>query len=154
MSIEELYLKTVFCCMACDGSIADEEIQVLCSFVKETDLFSGIHSQGIINQYVQEINIQGPHYLKAFLKELSEAELTEPEELTVIKLALETIKADNHIDYSEVSFFKKIRSRLNVSDEAIRDSIEVEDLFLNQDIIDDEEIDFTSVFSEIKLSVA
>jgi len=153
MNIEEVYLKTAFCCMACDGSIADEEIQVLRRFVKETDLFSGIDSQGIINRYVQEINIQGSHYLKAFLKEISEAELKEPEELTVIKLALETIKADNQVVYSEVSFFKKIRSRLNVSDEAIRDSIEVEDLFLNQDIIDDEEIDFTSAFSEIKLSV-
>lgn len=27
MEINELYLKTAFCCMACDGDIADEEVQ-------------------------------------------------------------------------------------------------------------------------------
>lgn len=29
MVIKELYLKTVFCCMACDGDIAKEEFSLL-----------------------------------------------------------------------------------------------------------------------------
>lgn len=152
MSTEELYLKTVFSCMACDGSIADEEIQVLGNFVKGTPYFGNIDSQEVINRFVRDINIQGASFLKNYLRELSDAHLDENGELIIIKLSLETIKADNHIDYSEVSFFKKIRSRLDVSDETILKNVEVEDLFLNQDIIDDEEVEFMPSFSEISIT--
>lgn len=152
MSTEELYLKTVFSCMACDGSIADEEIQVLGNYVKGTPYFGNIDSQEVINRFVRDINIQGSSFLKNYLRELSDAHLDENGELTIIKLSLETIKADNHIDYSEVSFFKKIRSRLDVSDETILKNVEVEDLFLNQDIIDDEEVEFMPSFSEISIT--
>lgn len=152
MSTEELYLKTVFSCMACDGSIADEEIQVLGNFVKGTPYLGNIDSQEVINRFVRDINIQGASFLKNYLRELSDAHLDENGELIIIKLSLETIKADNHIDYSEVSFFKKIRSRLDVSDETILKNVEVEDLFLNQDIIDDEEVEFMPSFSEISIT--
>ncbi len=152
MNTEELYLKTVFSCMACDGSIADEEIQVLGNYVKGTPYFGNIDSQEVINRFVRDINIQGSSFLKNYLRELSDAHLDENGELTIIKLSLETIKADNHIDYSEVSFFKKIRSRLDVSDETILKNVEVEDLFLNQDIIDDEEVEFMPSFSEISIT--
>ena len=152
MNTEELYLKTVFCCMACDGSIAEEEIKALGRFVKNTPYFKTIDTQDVINRYVREINNQGITFLMSFLKELSEAQLEEKDELVIIKLAIEMIKADNHIEYSEVSFFKKIRSRLNVSDETILSCMEVEDLFLNQDIIDDDDVEFTSSFSEFSIS--
>jgi uncharacterized tellurite resistance protein B-like protein len=152
MNTEELYLKTVFSCMACDGSIAYEEIQVLGNYVKGTPYFGNIDSQEVINRFVRDINIQGSSFLKNYLRELSDAHLDENGELTIIKLSLETIKADNHIDYSEVSFFKKIRSRLDVSDETILKNVEVEDLFLNQDIIDDEEVEFMPSFSEISIT--
>lgn len=36
-----------------------------------------------------------------------------------MSLVLKAIEADNRIEYSEVKFFKKIRSRLSISDEAI-----------------------------------
>lgn len=29
MTLQEIYLKTVFCCMACDGDIAPEEIEII-----------------------------------------------------------------------------------------------------------------------------
>lgn len=39
--------------------------------------------------------------------------------MKVVELSIKMIEADNRIDYSEVKFFKKIRSRLSVSDEQI-----------------------------------
>ena len=59
MTKEVLYLKTIFCCIACDGDVATEEVDI------------------------------------------------------------KAIEADNRIEYAEVKFFKKIRSRLTISDEAI-----------------------------------
>lgn len=45
--------------------------------------------------------------------------LNETEQLLLVSLAIKAIEADNRIEYAEVKFFKKIRSRLTVSDEAI-----------------------------------
>lgn len=45
--------------------------------------------------------------------------MNETEQLLLVSLAIKAIEADNRIEYAEVKFFKKIRSRLTVSDEAI-----------------------------------
>ena len=45
--------------------------------------------------------------------------LNETEQLLLVSLAIKAIEADNRIEYAEVKFFKKTRSRLTVSDEAI-----------------------------------
>lgn len=45
--------------------------------------------------------------------------LNETDQLLLVSLAIKAIEADNRIEYAEVKFFKKIRSRLSVSDEAI-----------------------------------
>ena len=45
--------------------------------------------------------------------------------------ALKTICADNRIEYSQVKFFKKLRSRLSLTDEEILDNHpDVEDFLL------------------------
>jgi hypothetical protein len=40
---------------------------------------------------------------------LGKSTLTEQEELTLIDFAIQTIKADEQIEYSEIKFFKNIR---------------------------------------------
>ena len=119
MEIKELYLKTVFCCMACDGDIAKEEISLLNKYAKENHLFDGLDIMQLIDNYVDEIHSEGRNFLEDYLKELSQARLTKEQELTIVKLSIETIEADNKIEYSEVSFFKEIRSHLDLTDESI-----------------------------------
>ena len=58
-------------------------------------------------------------FLQTYLKELNSAGLNETEQLLIASLAIKAIEADNRIEYAEVKFFKKIRSRLTISDEAI-----------------------------------
>ena len=58
-------------------------------------------------------------FLQSYLKELNSADLNETEQLLIASLAIKAIEADNRIEYAEVKFFKKIRSRLTISDEAI-----------------------------------
>jgi hypothetical protein len=50
---------------------------------------------------------------------LEKSTLTEQEELTLIDFAIQTIKADEQIEYSEIKFFKNIRHRLKISDNNI-----------------------------------
>lgn len=119
MTKTELYLKTIFCCMACDGDIAKEEINVVRRLSSGHELFAGIDVETLLNKWIAEINSDGAAFLTAYLADLSEAALTEEEQLEIVDLAIKTIEADNRIEYSEIKFFKKIRARLSVSDDEI-----------------------------------
>lgn len=119
MNNPELYLKTVFCCMACDGNIADEEVGMIRKLVSETNLFAGIDVESTLNKYILEINEEGACFLNNYLNEVSNENLSEDEQLKLIGIAIKTIEADNRIEYSEIKFFKKIRFRLSVSDDMI-----------------------------------
>lgn len=52
----------------------------------------------------------------------------------LVSLAFNAIDADNCIAYSEVKFFKKIRSRLSISDEAILEMFPDKEDFLLPDL--------------------
>lgn len=119
MSKEELYLKTVFCCIACDGDIATEEVNMVRELCSKDNVFSSLDSEKYFNSWITEINEQGGIFLQSYLKEINSVELNEKEQLLLVSLAIKAIEIDNRIEYAEVKFFKKIRSRLTISDEAI-----------------------------------
>lgn len=119
MMSNELLLKTAFCCMACDGEIAQAEVELVKKYAKEQSAFKDMDVENILNGYVEQINSAGASYLAKFLEEVSSADLNEAEELSIVKLAIEMIEADQNIEYSEIRFFKQIREQLKVSDEVI-----------------------------------
>ena len=134
MTRQVLYLKTIFCCMACDGDIAKEELELVKSMALETKNLEGLDIEAILNVWISEINNNGALFLKKYLSELSKIQLTDEEQLTIVNIAFKTIEADNKIEYSEVKFFKKIRSRLSISDEQILRNNPDKDDFLLSDI--------------------
>lgn len=119
MTKDELYLKTVFCCIACDGDIATEEVDMVRDLCAKDGIFHNLDSEECLNSWITEINEQGGVFLQTYLKELNSVDLNETEQLLIVSLAIKAIEADNRIEYAEVKFFKKIRSRLTISDEAI-----------------------------------
>ena len=119
MTKEELYLKTIFCCIACDGNIATEEVDMVKNLCAKDRIFHNLDSEEYLNSWITEINEQGGVFLQTHLKEINSVELNKQEQLLLVSLAIKAIEADNSIEYAEVKFFKKIRSKLNISDEAI-----------------------------------
>ena len=119
MTKEELYLKTIFCCIACDGDIATEEVDMVKDLCAKDNIFHDVDSEKYLNSWITEINEQGGAFLQTYLKEINSVELNEQEQLLLVSLAIKAIEADNSIEYAEVKFFKKIRSKLTISDEAI-----------------------------------
>lgn len=127
----ELYLKTAFCCMACDGDIAEEEVQLIKDYVKKTSLFENLEVEKLINEYISSINSIGISFLNTYLRELREAEMTTEQEIQIMKIAIEMIEADNVIQYSEIKFFKRIYACLHVSEEVVEKEFpDKEDFFL------------------------
>lgn len=129
MNTGELYLKTAFACMACDGEIANEELELVKHFATSSTLFEGLEIEKQLNEYVAEINDQGLSFLAGYINNIVNAQLTEQQELDLAKIAIKMIEADKKIEYSEISFFKQIRSKLNVSDEKLLDLFQDETLF-------------------------
>ena len=163
MNTNELYLKTAFACMACDGEIADEELQLVKHFAQTSNLFDGLDVENKLNEYVSEINIQGRGFLSAYLKDVAAANMEEAQELEHAKIAVKMIEADNKIEYSEIGFFKRIRNKLNVSDEKLLEIFKDETLFekfpevepedfLLPDIMVDDDADWNVSFENINLS--
>lgn len=131
MKNRDLYLKTAFCCMACDGDIAEEEVALLEKLTAEMHVFDGIYLQNKLNEFVSEINSQGKQFLYNYLEEIKVEDLNDDEALQLVKIAIETIEADNHIEYSELSFFKQIRRQLKTSDSVFLEALpDKEDYFL------------------------
>jgi hypothetical protein len=134
ITFDKLLLNTAFFCMASDGHIDTREILLIKSMCESNPLLIGIRFQDEINRLVNEINAQGKEFVRYYFDLLSKTVFTEQEELTLIDIAIKTIKADEQIEYSEIKFFKNIRLRLKISNEAILKTFPDIEMFLEEDI--------------------
>ena len=164
MDFNELLLQTAFCSMSCDGNIAEEELILVKQFASSSTLFEGLEIEKQLNEYVAEINVQGLSFLAGYINSIVNAQLTEQQELDLAKIAIKMIEADKKIDYSEISFFKRIRSKLRVSDDKLLEIFKDETLFdkfpevqpedfLLPDIIVDDDVNWSVSFENIKLTI-
>jgi len=153
MEQKELLLRTAFACMSCDGDIANEEVELIRQMSKERQLFGDVDIDKELDALVKEINLKGKGFLKQYLVSLAEESLDEEQELKVADVAVQTIRADEKIEYSEIKFFKVIRSNLKiVSDETLLEKIDgIDENYLAQDIRADYLQMYDDYFNTIEL---
>ncbi len=153
MEQNELLLRTAFACMSCDGDIATEEVDTIKQMAKEKHLFGDIDIDKELDELVREINQKGKGFLQQYLFSLAEQNLSEEQELNVADVAVQTIRSDNKIEYSEIKFFKVLRSNLKlVSDETLLDKIDgIDENYLAQDIRADYLQMYDDYFNTIEL---
>lgn len=151
MALNELYLRTVFCCMACDGEIADEEVALLNKLVLTEQVFGDLDIQMSINNYIESINKLGKVFLEEYLEDVRNAYLDDSTSLQLVKIAIDTIEADNQVEYSEVSFFKRIRKQLSIKDEVILEAMPDKEDYLLPDVETEDIFDWSFSFQSIQL---
>lgn len=137
LNFNKLLLKTAFSCMACDGDIDKREIKLIKRLHRGNKSFGEIDINAELDNLLLAINKDGHKFLKDYFHELTTSELTEAEELNLVEVAIETIKADDRIEYSEIKFFKVIRSMLKIANEPILEKHPNFEDYLEQDIISD-----------------
>lgn len=137
LQFNKLLLKTAFSCMACDGDIDKREINLIKRLHKENKTFGEIDVNAEMDNLLIAINRDGHHFMRVYFNELANAGLTEANELKLIKVAIDTIKADEKVEYSEIKFFKVIRSKLKINNEPILEKHPDFEDYLEQDIISD-----------------
>lgn len=135
INFDQLLLKTAFSCMACDGDIDKREIKLIKRLHKEKKTFGEIDINAEMDNLLLAINRDGHQFLKDYFNELTTSELTEANELRLIEVSIDTIKADDKVEYSEIKFFKVIRSKLKIGNEPILDKHPDFEDYLEQDII-------------------
>lgn len=153
MELNNLLLKTAFACMSCDGEIAPEEVELIKQMANEHHNFGDIDVDKELNNLIEEINQKGKSFLKQYLNSLSEETLTEEQELKVVNIAVQTIRADKKVEYSEIKFFKTLRSNLKiVSDDTLLEKIDgIDENYLAQDIHADYMQIYDDYFNSIEL---
>lgn len=150
--------------MSCDGNIAQEELKLVKQFAATSSYFENIDIQNKLNEYVDRINHEGLKFLSDYINDISLANIDETQEQDIVKIAIRVIQEDNKIEYSEISFFKKIRAKLQISDEIIKGILEKESLFdkypeiqpedfLLPDIQVTEDLDWHASFDVINLDL-
>lgn len=117
--MENLLLKTAFSCMACDGDIDSQEVELIKKLHNEHQIFGDIDIDKELNALLEKIKTDGKQFLKNYFTELTSSDLSESEELKLVEVAIETIKADDKIEYSEIKFFKLIWSKLKIDGEKV-----------------------------------
>ena len=137
LHFNKLLLKTAFSCMACDGDIDKREVKLIKQLQKERKTFGEIDINAELDTLLLAINKDGQQFLKDYFNELTTTELTEANELKLIEVAIDTIKADDKVEYSEIKFFKVIRSKLKIDNEPILEKHPDFEDYLEQDIITD-----------------
>jgi uncharacterized tellurite resistance protein B-like protein len=147
ISFDKLLIKTAFCCMASDGHIDDQEIKIIKTMCRNSILFNDFNFEDEINNLIVKINKDGIHFLSYYLDLISNSTLTEKEEILLIDFAINTIKADDKIEYSEIKFFKNIRHRLSLSNDTILTFFPDFEDFLEDDVVSNTKLEnFTSDF--------
>jgi len=137
IEFNKLLLKTAFSCMACDGNIDKSEIQLIKKLHNENKTFGEININSELDLMLEDINKDSHQYMKDYFNDLTSAQLSESNELSLIEVAIETIKADEKIEYSEIKFFKVIRSKLSIDNDSILEKHPDFDDYLEEDIITD-----------------
>lgn len=135
IEFEKLLLKTAFCCLASDGNIDKREIDLIKSIFSKYDQYQGVNFDEKINSFIEIYNDKGIEFFTFYFELLNESNLTSDEEFELIEIAINTIKSDELIEYSEIKFFKIIRHHLKVSDEQILSYFPDIEIFLEEDII-------------------
>jgi uncharacterized tellurite resistance protein B-like protein len=127
--------------MASDGRIDKKEIALIKTMCRKSILFKDYKIEDEINLMVVNINEIGKGFISNYFDLLKVSNLTEQEELQLIDFAIQTIQADDQIEYSEIKFFKNIRHRLNLSDSKILEVFPDIEKFIEEDIITDSFLD-------------
>jgi hypothetical protein len=135
VGLNKLLLKTAFSCMACDGDINKRELVLIKKLHHNTKIFGEIDINQELENLLLEINRDGHKFLKGYFSELTSIELSEQDELKLIEVAVDTIQADDKVEYSEIKFFKVIRSKLKIDNEIILAKQPGFEDYLERDII-------------------
>jgi uncharacterized tellurite resistance protein B-like protein len=105
--------------MACDGDIAESEINAIKSLANDEIFFLGLDYDDLLQKNVNEIKLTGKLAINNYLAELALIELNTRQESQLIEVLLAVINADNKSEESELKFLHLVKSKLKIDQETL-----------------------------------
>lgn len=116
---QKLLFKSAVTMMAIDGEIHDSEKSELVNIVNQTPYFLDFEIEAKLNESLTEISSQGSEAINELLQKISNSGLDEKQELILIDVVLRVLDADKSVEKNEVTFLKRLISRLHVNEETL-----------------------------------
>ena len=116
---QPLLLKAAVNLIACDGTIADVEIQELKSIAESEMYFSDFEYEDLLNSFVSDIKQRGKDSINDFLSELGNSEPKERQKFILIEVFIRVMESDNVVEANEIKFLQLVKSKLNLTDEEL-----------------------------------
>lgn len=111
--------KSAVMAMACDGDIADEEINEIKNIVANEIYFMGYDIEEPLKSNIENIKVNGKNAINQYLQEIVTNELHEHQEILLIEVILRMIHADNKIEDSELKFLHIVKSKLKIDEHTL-----------------------------------
>ena len=116
---KSLLFRTAVIAMACDGDIADSEIQMIKDLAKKDIYLIGLDFENLLISSVEDIKLNGKALVNSFLIELNDKQFNDSQKLKLIDICLSIINADSTVEESELVFLHLVIDRLKIDQETL-----------------------------------
>lgn len=111
--------KSAVIAMACDGNIAEEEINEVKNIIANEIYFMGYDYEGPLQQNIEAIKVNGKSAVNKFLLEVATNDLSKHQELLLIEVLLKIIQADAKVEENELRFLHLVKSKLKTDQQTL-----------------------------------
>lgn len=134
-SFENILFLTSFCCMACDGEIASEEVELLRNFSVHEQMFNTLDIKEEFSKCFALLTKLGNDFIKSYFQAIGKISFTDDEKISILDVAVKTILADNKVEYSEIKFFKSLFNAVNIDKNIALEKVpNIEEYWLEDDL--------------------
>ena len=111
--------KSAVMAMACDGDIAETEIEEIKSIVTNEIYFMGYDFEEHLKNNITNIKVNGKDAINQYLQEIETNNLNEHQEILLIEVLLRIIEADSDVQTSELKFLQMAKAKLKVDEQTL-----------------------------------
>ena len=116
---KDFLFKSAVMAMACDGDIAETEIEEIKTIVANEIFFMGYDFEEPLKRNIDNIKANGIGEINQYLQEIGTYNLNEHQEILLIEVLLRIIEADNSIQTSELKFLQMAKAKLNIDEQTL-----------------------------------
>jgi len=111
--------KSAVMAMACDGEIAESEIEEIKSIVANEIYFIGYDLEEQLKSNIDNIKANGKNAVNQYLQEIVSSDLSQHQEVLLIEVLLRMIEADDVVLESEIKFLQMAKSKLKIDEQTL-----------------------------------
>ena len=116
---KDFLFKSAVMAMACDGDIAETEIEEIKTIVANEIYFMGYDFEEPLKNNIDNIKSNGTGAINQYLQEIGTNNLNEHQEILLIEVLLRVIEADNDVQLSEIKFLQMVKAKLKIDEQTL-----------------------------------